>query len=154
MYGELTLNQQLNLNNSAEAARQTAVHHFRRAQTQSRLATLWAKLTGRPNHLLTLTATTPTTAGHYTGIHTIPLTQIKGSEGRSHDFDAAFRPVKQHNRSRWIAIAAARLNGTTLPPVTLLQVGDHYYVRDGNHRISVARALGETAIEAEVTIWQ
>jgi hypothetical protein len=154
MYGELTLNHQLNVSNSSDEARQTAAQHFRRLQTQSHLASLWARLTGRPNHLLTLEGAPVTTAAHYSGIHTIPLHQIKGSEGRSQDFDAAFRPLKEHNRSRWIGIATARLRGRPLPPVNLVQVGDSYYVRDGNHRISVARALGEAAIEAEVTIWQ
>jgi hypothetical protein len=41
-----------------------------------------------------------------------------------------------------------------LPPVVLVQVGDVYFVRDGHHRISVARALGQLDIEAEVTVWQ
>ena len=36
----------------------------------------------------------------------------------------------------------------------LVQVGDVYFVCDGHHRISVARALGQLAIEAEVTVWQ
>ena len=44
--------------------------------------------------------------------------------------------------------------GRCLPPVALIQVGDHYFVRDGHHRISVARALGQLAIEATVEVWQ
>jgi len=38
--------------------------------------------------------------------------------------------------------------------VELIQVGDVYFVRDGHHRISVARALGQRDVEAEVTLWQ
>ena len=41
-----------------------------------------------------------------------------------------------------------------MPPVALIQVGDCYFVRDGHHRISVAKALGQKAIDATVEIWQ
>jgi hypothetical protein len=56
--------------------------------------------------------------------------------------------------SRWLRVAAARDQGKVLPPVVLVQVEDVYFVRDGHHRISVARALGQLDIEAEVTVWQ
>jgi hypothetical protein len=49
-------------------------------------------------------------------------------------------------------IAKLRLEGRPLPPVELIQVGDSYFVRDGHHRISVARAFGQTAIDAQVTV--
>jgi hypothetical protein len=55
--------------------------------------------------------------------------------------------------SRWLRVAAARDQGKVLPPVVLVQVGDVYFVRDGHHRISVARALGQLDIEAEATVW-
>ena len=55
-----------------------------------------------------------------------------------------------HTRSRWLSIAVARLNGQAMPAVELIKVGAAYAVRDGHHRISVARALGESFIEAEV----
>jgi hypothetical protein len=48
----------------------------------------------------------------------------------------------------------ARDESVPLPPIKLIQVGDCYYVRDGHHRLSVARALGEQFIEAEVTVWE
>jgi hypothetical protein len=50
-------------------------------------------------------------------------------------------------------IAAAWELGRELPPVELVQIGDFYFVRDGHHRISVARAMGQEHIEAEVTVW-
>jgi hypothetical protein len=55
--------------------------------------------------------------------------------------------------SRWLRVAAARDQGKVLPPVVLVQVGDVYFVRDGHHRISVARTLGQLDIEGEVTVW-
>ena len=75
---------------------------------------------------------------------------IIGSEGRTNDSDRDFYPLQTHNRDRWIGIAAARRQGAILPPVELIQYGDGYYVRDGNHRVSVAKIAGQVEIEAQV----
>jgi hypothetical protein len=88
------------------------------------------------------------------GVRAVSISQIRGSESRSGDFDCDFNPLQGHTKSRWLSIAVARGQGKTLPPVRLTQVGDVYYVRDGHHRISVARALGQTEIEAHVVVWQ
>ncbi len=90
---------------------------------------------------------------HYAGVQTVAIRSIRGSEGRLIDFDAEFRPLHDRTRDRWVSVAAARLRGTRLPPVELIKSGDDYFVRDGHHRISVARALGEEFIEANVTVW-
>ena len=82
----------------------------------------------------------------------MPVRQIRGSEGRCADFDADFRPLQTHSKGRWVNVAVARERGMGLPPVELIQVGDVYFVRDGHHRISVAKALGEEAVDAEVTV--
>ena len=92
-------------------------------------------------------------ARRYAGIRTVPVSQIRGSEGRSNDFDRDFNPLQDHTKGRWLSIAAAREQGKTLPPVKLVQVGDVYFVLDGHHRISVARALGQRDIDAEVVVW-
>lgn len=115
---------------------------------------IWRKLSGR-RRLLTfndLFDDKPVSNGHYLGLHTVPLTQIKGSEGRSRDFDVNFRPLYAHQQEQWVNVATAWLAGQPLPPVQLLQVGNIYLVRDGHHRISVARSLGQQEIEAEVTV--
>jgi hypothetical protein len=90
---------------------------------------------------------------HHQGLQAVPVERIVGSEGRSEDFDGEFRPLNNHTQKRWYSIARARLNGVTLPAVALIRIGDAYYVRDGNHRVSVARALGDAAIDAEVTAY-
>ena len=84
----------------------------------------------------------------------VPISQICGSEGRCHDFDRDFHPLQDHNKERWLGIARARQRGKALPPVELVRVGDVYFVLDGHHRISVARALGQRHIEAKVMVWQ
>jgi hypothetical protein len=88
------------------------------------------------------------------GVQTVPIEQIRGSHGRCHDFDSDFYPHQPHTKSRWLRVAQARQQGLSLPPVELTQVGEIYFVRDGHHRISVARALGQTDIEAQVRVWQ
>lgn len=89
----------------------------------------------------------------YGGIQSVSISQICGSMGRTGDFDRSFHPLDDRLRSRWISVAMARSQYVPLPPVSLVQVGDCYFVEDGHHRISVARALGESVIDAEVTVW-
>jgi hypothetical protein len=81
----------------------------------------------------------------------VPVARIVGSVGRSRDFDRAFQPVQKHTRPRWESIYVAAVSGVTLPPVELYKVGDCYFVKDGNHRVSVARYLGAEFVDAEVT---
>ncbi len=76
------------------------------------------------------------------------MDEIVGTERRSHDFDANFNPLNEQNLGRWINIAAARRTGVILPAVELVRVGDEYYVRDGHHRISVAKVMGQGEIDA------
>jgi hypothetical protein len=87
-------------------------------------------------------------------MRTVEMARIRGSEGRSEDFDGAFRPLKEHARGKWMSVALARLKGVVLPVVELAQVGDVYFVLDGHHRISVARAFGQESIDAAVTVWE
>ena len=70
---------------------------------------------------------------------------------RAADFDRGFRPTSPRLRSRWERIAAAQRRGESLPPISLYRVGDLYFVRDGHHRVSVAKSLGRTDIDAYVT---
>jgi hypothetical protein len=85
------------------------------------------------------------------GLHTIPLDAIVGSVDRMRDFDRRFRPTTSRTRGRWERIAAARRRGEALPPISVYRIGDLYFVRDGHHRVSVARAMGDTVIDAYVS---
>jgi hypothetical protein len=87
----------------------------------------------------------------YIGVQSVAIDRIQGSEGRIEDFDNAFNPIHNRSRRRWLSVATMRLAGEALPPVELIQNGGIYFVRDGHHRISVAKALGEKYIDAEVT---
>ena len=84
------------------------------------------------------------------GIRSVPLDQIVGSVGRYHDFDSRFRPKQHVPRERLAHIRDAMRNGKPLPPVKLYQIKDEYFALDGNHRISVAKELGRTHIDARI----
>lgn len=86
----------------------------------------------------------------YRGLQEIPLDQIRGSVGRFDDFDAAFMPRKDHMAERWQQVDQAISAGKT-PPIEVYQVGEIYFVVDGNHRVSVSRQRGFETIEAYVT---
>lgn len=84
------------------------------------------------------------------GVQMIPLENIRGSVGRYGDFDAAFMPRKDHLRERWETVDKVVQQGKA-PPIEVYQVGDVYFVVDGNHRVSVSRQRGLEFIEAHVT---
>jgi hypothetical protein len=86
----------------------------------------------------------------YQGMQVVPLTHIVGSEGRYHDFNKHFLPRVEHLRNRWRKVDQARLQDVVLPPIQLYEIGGVYFVRDGNHRVSVARSQGGEVIDAEV----
>jgi hypothetical protein len=65
-------------------------------------------------------------------------------------FDHSFRPASS-SRRRWERLWVAARRGATLPPISVFRLGEAHFVDDGHHRVSVAHALGMTAIDAEVT---
>ena len=85
------------------------------------------------------------------GLQEIPLDQIVGSVDKVRDFDRRFRPTSDRSRQRWEALAEKSRLGEYLPPIDVYKLGNLYFVRDGHHRVSVARALGATDIDADVT---
>jgi hypothetical protein len=114
---------------------------------------VWSALTGRSRRLLDLAAVQTACDlrnRHAAGTRAVPIHEIRGSA----DFDADFRPLRSHSKERWMRIAIAQQMGKTMPPVELVRVGDAYFVRDGHHRISVARALGQKEIDAQITVWE
>ncbi len=86
----------------------------------------------------------------YRGMQTIPVAKIIGSENRYHDFSSAFYPKSLRLQRRWESIDSARIDDVVLPPISVYKLGDVYFVRDGNHRVSVARSQGVEFIDAEV----
>jgi hypothetical protein len=84
-------------------------------------------------------------------VHEIPIDAITSTldSGRARDFDRQFRPSKRM-RARWLKVWIAEQTGSTLPPIEVVQIGHNYAIRDGHHRVSVARARGAVTIDAFV----
>lgn len=134
--------------------RYAARYEFDRVARKATLHRLASALAGRDSNLPSfnsLDGYMPASGRSCLRAWQVPVAQIVGSVGRSHDFDRDFQPVQKHTRSRWEGIYTAALSGVTLPPVSLYKVGERYFVKDGNHRVSVARYLGTEFVDAEVT---
>jgi hypothetical protein len=154
MFGDtMLMTQTIAKQTNSHDARRWAAERFQKVLWKGELGRFLRRLTGRRTTLKGLPERKAAGGGQTIGLREVALDRIVGSEGRTHDFDADFRPTHTDTQDRWIGIAAARRNGIGLPPVDLIQIGDEYFVRDGNHRVSVARALGEATIEAVVTRW-
>ena len=87
----------------------------------------------------------------FCGVEAIPIQQIIGTISRSKDFDHKFRPLKYYLRDRWINTYLS-LEREGWSPILVHKVGEHYYVENGHHRVSVAKLLGMHFIEAK--IWE
>jgi hypothetical protein len=81
----------------------------------------------------------------------LPLAAIVGTVEPSPHFDERFRPASRHLRTRWERVALAVRRGDALPPIAVRKRPEGYYVIDGRHRVSVARATGQRDIDAWVT---
>jgi hypothetical protein len=127
---------------------------FERARRRAFLRDAFAVLARRPNDLIPfreLRARLRPAGESYRGLQAVPVDRIVGSTDRSRDFDRAFFPRRRHAAARWTRIARAQARGEQLPPVQLYKLGDLYFVKDGHHRVSVARVRGQRFIDAEVS---
>jgi nucleotide-binding universal stress UspA family protein len=84
-------------------------------------------------------------------IRDIPLDAIIGSVGRYTDFTRTFLPKHGVSQERWAQVFSATHDLAGLPPIEVYQVGSAYFVKDGHHRVSVARQLDAPTIQAYVT---
>jgi hypothetical protein len=85
------------------------------------------------------------------GLRTIPLDTIVGTAGQRRDFDRRFRPTSNRVRERWEQLALAERRGEAIPPIEVYRIGGLHFVSDGHHRVSIAVATGQQAIDAYVT---
>ena len=134
----------------SEAARQD----FRRARQRAALETVLGQLRGRSDELLSYEEVhrrLHLEGSVDRGLQEIPLDAIVGSVGRYADFTRTFLPRREGIEERWTRIRTLIERGEELPPITVYQVGHAYFVLDGNHRVSVARAMDIEKIRAYVT---
>ena len=132
---------------------QQSLDDFHKAKNRARMHSLFDKLTWKNPDLMSLyevTSIIKPKKETYLGMKTIEIDRIIGSEGRYRDFSAAFLPKREMLRARWTSVDQARLSDVVLPPISVFELGGYYFVRDGNHRVSVARSMGVEYIDAEV----
>jgi hypothetical protein len=84
------------------------------------------------------------------GLRSIPLEAIVGTVDRGKEFDRNFRPTSARVRPRFERIAKAQRRGESMPPIDVYKVGELYFVRDGHHRVAVAREHRRDVIDAHV----
>jgi hypothetical protein len=139
-------------NPSADAA-----NDFLRARRRRALSRLAARLRGEPGDVNVILPFEEVVDAlgflgqKRLGLRRVRLDGIVGTVDRTRDFDRQFRPTSSRVRTRWERINTAQRRGQAMPPVSLLKIGELHFVRDGHHRVSVARALGHPDIEADVT---
>ncbi|MEA2444670.1 MAG: hypothetical protein QOJ12_1962 [Thermoleophilales bacterium] len=130
---------------------------YSRARRRHTLASLARRLRGQPGDVELILPFDEVVDAlgrvgeHSIGLQSIAVDSIVGTVGRNRDFDRAFRPVSSRTRTRWERIATAQRKGQDMPPISVYRIGDMHFVRDGHHRVSVARALGHSHIDAYVT---
>ncbi len=132
-----------------------SVNLFHKEHGRAQFRDLLARLGGRSNDLLPF-ETLASALQVYQQIprsrpEAIPLDKIVGSVGRYKDFTRDFLPRNPDLAQRWARIEDALDSLEGLPPIEVYKVGGVYFVADGNHRVSVARANGFQDIEAYVT---
>lgn len=127
---------------------------FQRARKRAALQQVLGALTGQSVQLLQFEQVRQQlkfTAAVHGGRHSIRLRDIVGSVGRPQDFTRSFLPVNPADEMRWANLKAYIMSGGDPPPIEVYQLGDAYFVSDGNHRVSIARELQREFIDAYVT---
>ncbi len=132
----------------------SAISDFQRARWKGTIELLLARLTGRSADLLSyedVRKAVQATAQSEKGLQDIPVKSIVGSMGRYNDFTHNFMPRHESDAHRWAGVRLAAERGQGLPPIELYKIGEAYFVKDGNHRVSIARDLDIPTIQAWVT---
>lgn len=133
---------------------QAALSDFQEARRQAAMQQLLARFTGAPTELLAyddVKQKLKVTNIRERGLQDIPVDKIIGSVGRYKDFTRSFLPKSDIGSERWARVKAANADLSGLPPIEVYQLGDAYFVIDGNHRVSIARQQETPTISAYVT---
>lgn len=131
-----------------------AVSDFREARRKAAFREIIGRITGKSTELLSYEEVRQKLRALESGkveLRQIPLDAIVGSVGRYTDFTRDFLPRHDSDEARWARVMSATTGLTGTPPIEVYKIGEVYFVLDGNHRVSVARQLEATSIEAYVT---
>jgi len=132
----------------------SAVQDFRTARRKATFERILSRLQGRSPELLSYDEVREKLHAVETPrreLRDIPLESIVGSLGRYNDFTRSFLPISESSRERWARVKGVSESAIGFPPIDVYQIGEAYFVKDGNHRVSVARLSGADTIQAYVT---
>ncbi len=138
----------------SRAGAASAVTDFRRARRRADVQAVLSLFSGDTRELLPYDEVrrrlhaVESAARH---LEDVPLDAIVGSVDRYQDFSRGFLPRMDSDRDRWVGVKLAMTGMAGVPPIEVYRLGDAYFVKDGNHRVSVARQLGAPTIQAVVT---
>ncbi len=131
-----------------------AIEDFRRARQQAVLKEILVHITGTSTRLLSFDEVRQSLKAQNSserGLMEIPIESIIGSVNRYTDFTRDFLPTENVQPERWARVDMALTAQAGVPPIDVYKIGDIYFVKDGNHRVSVARLIGAKTIPAYVT---
>lgn len=132
----------------------SAINDFNRARWKGTIELLLARLTGRSADLLSYEQVRQAVQGtnqSEKGLQDVPVKAIVGSLGRYKDFTQSFMPIHESDAHRWAGVRLAAEHGQGLPPIELYKIGEAYFVKDGNHRVSIAKDFNLPTMQAWVT---
>ena len=135
-------------------SRFSSLERFRKARWLADMHSIWSFLAREEDRLIAfeeVTSLTPSKKFASLGLRTIKVDDVIGSEDRYEDFNRNFFPLKDALKERWARIDELSDGCRALPPIEVYKAGDYYFVRDGNHRVSVAKARKQVFIDAYVT---
>ncbi|MBT3321396.1 MAG: universal stress protein [Anaerolineae bacterium] len=131
----------------------SALSDFQTARQKASIEGVLARITGKSTKLLSYEEVRQklrAIENNKTVLRDIPLDSIIGSVGRNKDFSRSFLPLFDNDKERWARVMAGATGLAGLPPIDVYQIGEVFFVLDGNHRVSVARQLEAPSIQAYV----
>ncbi len=132
----------------------SAIDDFRRAHRRAIIKEILSRFTRTSNQLLSydeVRQSLKAQSSSERGLMDIPLDAIIGSVNRYNDFTRDFLPKDNIQGERWARVEMAATDQAGLSPIEVYQIGDAYFVKDGNHRVSIARQTDAKTIQAYVT---
>ena len=129
---------------------------FGRAKIQGVWDVMVSLITGQSPHLLCFNDTLEELCCYQAaglGLRDIPIKQIVGSFSRCQEFSRRFLPRQSNivTKERWRKIYTLAVTGVGFPPIEVYSINERYFVKDGHHRVSVARYLGWQTVQAYIT---
>ena len=145
----------MNIHPSFTNVHSATTHEFSSLRIRALRDLFLSKLTGKDSKLMKFheQAQRAGSSRKLLGVQDVPVKKIIGTLNRDCDFDDQFRPLGKHLLERWVKTFIS-LQRDEWSPILVHKLGEQYFVEDGHHRVSVARAVGMVFITANVWEYQ